>query len=66
MALFQDATAAAAGGVTNATFGALKKGEAEPPVCYGTRCFDTTMWVSAVCCLVAAAGFLILGRRWKV
>jgi hypothetical protein len=38
----------------------------EAPVYYGPKCFRPTLWVSAVCCVVAALGLFLLGRRWKV
>lgn len=36
-----------------------------PVVCYGPRCFRSSLWVATGCAIVSAAGFLFVSRRWK-
>ncbi|RXK42690.1 hypothetical protein M231_00246 [Tremella mesenterica] len=37
-----------------------------PTQCYGPHCFRTTLYVSAICCVGSAIGFVFIGRRWNV
>jgi len=37
-----------------------------PPVCYGTQCFQPSLWVAMACAAVSAIGFVFVARRWKV
>ena len=37
-----------------------------PAQCYGSECFNGTLGIAAVCCVISGLGFAWIGRRWKV
>lgn len=33
--------------------------------CYGTKCFEPSLWVATACAILSSIGFVVIARMWK-